>query len=574
MKKPLKILAWAVGVLVGLLVLALVVVTLLFDPNDYKEEIVTAAKNTTGRELRIDGNLSWTLFPWLGVKAEGLALGNAPGFGPHPFDPPFAKVGSAGVSVRLLPLFIGRVNVDTLHVRDLALNLAKDAAGRSNWEFAGARQPAPAPKPMDKPAPGAALGAIAIGGVDVRNANVSYRDAADGSAYAVRNLDLITDSIAFGQAVRTSLAGTLEYGKPARQAKLALRTALTVAEKSAALRDINLQLDDSTLTGTVEIADMEKSALRFDLALDRIDLDRYLDTAAPDKAAKPTAATPAAAPLAIPISTLRTLDAQGKLRIGSLKAMGIRSSDIAIQLAARNGLLTLGPNTAKLYGGTYAGRTVLDVRPARPQLTLDEQLNAVQLGPFLKDADLFDRYSGTGEVALKLTAQGLDAQQIKQTLNGSARVNLRDGKIEGVNLQKIVTEARRLYDSARGKSVSVTPAASDETAFKALHASANITNGVARTNDLKLDGPVLRAEGAGSADLTRETLDYRIQVTVAEAADRKGTTVPLRIGGTFAQPTYGVEFEAILKQEAERKLEQKLEKKLDEKLDRLFRRKN
>jgi len=570
MKKPLKILVWAAGIVVGLVVLALVIVTLVFDPNDYKDQIVAAVKNATGRELKIDGKLSWTLFPWLGVKAEGLTLGNAPGFGPKPF----AKVGAAGVSVRLLPLFAGRVNIDTLHVRDLALHLAKDAKGRSNWDFAGAEKPAPPTAPADKPAPGAALGAVAIGGIDIQNANVTYRDAAAGSAYAVRNLTLETDGVAFGRAVQTRLTGTLEYGKPARQAKLALRTALTVSEKSAALRELNLKLDDSTLTGAVEITDLEKAALRFDLALDRIDLDRYLDTAPPEKTAKPAAATPAAAPVAIPISTLRTLDAQGKLRIGSLKAMGIRSSDIAIQLAARNGLLTLGPNTAKLYGGTYAGRTTLDVRPAKPQLTLDEQLNGVQLGPFLKDADLFDRYSGTGEVALKLRAQGLDAQQIKQTLAGTARVDLRDGKIEGVNLQKLVTEARRLYDTARGKSVSVTPAASDETAFKSLHASAKVTNGLARTDDLKLDGPVVRAQGGGSADLVREALDYRIQVTIAEGGERKGTTVPVRIGGTFAKPTYGVEFETILKQEAERKLEETLEKKLDEKLDRLFRKKN
>jgi AsmA protein len=567
MKKPLKILAWAAGIVIGLVLLALVIATLVFDPNDYKGQIVAAVKDATGRELKIDGKLSWTLFPWLGVKAEALSLGNAPGFGTEPF----ANVGAAGVSVRLLPLLVGRINVDTLHVRDLALNLAKDAKGRSNWEFAGTDKPAPTTKPADRPAPGAALGAVAIGGIDIQNANVSYRDAAAGSSYAVRKLDLKTDSIAFGQAVNMNMAGVLEYGKPARQAKLALRTALTVSEKSAALRALTLKLDDSTLTGAIEVTDLENSALRFDLALDQIDLDRYLASAPTEKSAKPAAATPAAAPLALPISTLRTLDAQGKLRIGSLKAMGIRSSDIAIQLAAKGGLLTLGPNTAKLYGGTYAGRTTLDVRPAKPQLALDEQLNGVQLGPFLKDADIFDRFSGTGEVALKLSGQGLDAQQIKQTLNGTARVDLRDGKIEGVNLQKIVTEARRLYDSARGKSVSVAPAASDETAFKSLHASAKLTNGVARTDDLKLEGPVVRAEGGGSADLARETLDYRIQVTIAEAAERKGTTVPVRIGGSFAQPTYGVEFEAILKQEAERKLEERLEKKLDQQLERLRR---
>lgn len=577
MKKLLKISAWTLGSLVTLLIVAMIAITLLFDPNRYKDDIITAVKAATGRELKIDGELSWTLFPWLGVKAEGLTLGNATGFGPNPFDPPFAKVGSAGVSVKLLPLLIGQVNVDTLHVRDLALNLAHDAKGRSNWDdLTGTKTPAAKQAPAQKP--DTAGVALVIGGVDIQRATLTYRDGASGAAYAARDLSLQTDRVAFGSAINTRLAGTLEYGKPAKQAKLSLRTALTLSDNAVALRDLKLTLDDSTLTGKIEIPDLAKSALRFDLALDAIDVDRYLATAPTDKAkatpAAKGAATPAAAPVAIPVSTLRGLDAQGKLRIGKLKAFGIRSSDVAIQLAAKNGLLAFGPNSAKLYNGSYTGHTTLDVRSAKPLLAMDEQLKNVQIGPFLKDADLFDRYSGTGDIVLKLTGSGLDAQQLKQTLNGSARVELRDGKIEGVNFQKLIADARRLYDSARGKSVGVQPATSDETAFKSLRASAKIVNGVARTDDLKLDGPVVRGDGGGSADLARETLDYRIKVTVAEAADRKGTTVPVKIGGTFAAPSYGVEFEEILKQQAEKKLEQKLEKKLDQKLDRLLRKKN
>jgi AsmA protein len=570
MKKVLKILSGVVAALVGVLLIAVVVLTFVFDPNDYKNEITGAVKTATGRELKIDGKLSWTLFPWLGVKAEGLTLGNAIGFGPEPF----AKVGSAGVSVKLLPLLIGRVNVDTLHVRELTLNLAKDSKGRSNWgDLTQAKKSAPTPSPTskEKPESGAGMAAIAIGGVDIQRATITYRDAAQGSAYAVRDLALKTGGIGIGSPINTHLVCTLEYGKPAQRAKLALDTALTLSDNALALRALRLTLDDSTLTGAIEIVDLERSALRFDLALDKIDLDRYLGTAPPDKtAAKGATPKTAAAPVAIPISTLRTLDAQGKLRIGGMQAFGIRSSDIAIQLAAKNGLLAFGPNSAKLYSGSYSGHTTLDVRPAKPRLALDEQLKGVQIGPFLKDADLFDRYSGTGDVALKLNAQGSDAQQLKQTLNGTARVDLRDGKIIGVNLQKIVIEGRRLYEAARGRSVTVAPAAADETAFKSLHASANVVNGVAHTDDLKLEGPVVRGDGAGSADVARETLDYRLKVTVAEAAERRGTTVPVKIGGTFTNPTYGVEFEEILKQQAERKLEQKLEQKLE----RLLRKKN
>jgi hypothetical protein len=45
--------------------------------------------------------------------------------------------------------------------------------------------------------------------------------------------------------------------------------------------------------------------------------------------------------------------------------------------------------------------------------------------------------------------------------------------------------------------------------------------------------------------------------------------VPVLIGGSFAAPTYGVDFGEVLKQE----VGQKLEKKLEDKLDRFLRKK-
>jgi len=57
MNKPLKILAILLGGLLALLAILAVTLTLVFDPNEYKGEIIQAVKDKTGRELRIDGKL-------------------------------------------------------------------------------------------------------------------------------------------------------------------------------------------------------------------------------------------------------------------------------------------------------------------------------------------------------------------------------------------------------------------------------------------------------------------------------------------------------------------------------------
>ena len=72
MKKTLKILAIALGSLVALLVVGVVVVSLTFDPNKYKNDIIQIVKQQTGRDLKIDKDLP-VLLPLDRRRAAGAA---------------------------------------------------------------------------------------------------------------------------------------------------------------------------------------------------------------------------------------------------------------------------------------------------------------------------------------------------------------------------------------------------------------------------------------------------------------------------------------------------------------------
>jgi len=645
LRKPLKIVAILLGVVIGLLLLAAIALVVLVDPNRYRDDLVRVVKEQTGRDLAIEGDLRLSFWP-LGLKTGGLQLANAKGFGPEPF----ARVDSAAVSVRVLPLLRREVVVEGVHFDGLELHLARDRAGRTNWDDL-VKTDRPAAPPKDEapaPSPGDALALFTVNRVEVRNSALTWRDAASGAAYAVRRLELASGNLLGSVPVPLRLAFDLEAGAPANRERVELDARLNLdprtqalnvpelsaavgelklkgeiagkqifesprlsgrveiaqfnprtfmnrfgvayapgdaqalralaaamrfdaSEKAVALKEIDLRLDDARVTGQVAVNDLARPAYRFDIGVDRFDLDRYLP---PETKTEPQAKQEAAAgAVVIPLALLRELDAQGKLKVGSLKAFGIRSESVMINVAARGGRIALGPNSAKLYGGQYAGRTTIDASGKVPRFQFEEKLAAIQLGPFLKDADVFDRYTGTGNLDIKLTAQGLDAEQVTKTLNGTVNVALRDGKIQGVDLQKMITQARAAYDTLRGKTVRVSTQASDETAFDSLTATVRVTNGVARNDDLKLQGPVVRATGKGSANLVKQTLDYRLQVTLAEGAGRTGSTVPLAIGGTFASPSYAVAIGELIKEEAREAIKEKvapeLEKKLDERLERL-----
>ena len=302
--------------------------------------------------------------------------------------------------------------------------------------------------------------------------------------------------------------------------KLALMARLEHNAQVTSLPELRLTLDDTLLTGNLALQHQPRTSYRADLALDTIDIDRYLPPKPADAKAGDKPAPGAAEAVVIPLALLREVDADARLRIQNLKAFGIRSQQVVLKVAARDGRITLGPNEAKLYGGTYAGRTVLDASGKTPRFQFDEKLNGVQLGPFLKDAGVFAYFSGEAQIALALTAQGLSAPDIKKTLTGSTSVAVKDGAIEGFDLVKMETKAKELKDQPGGTAqnlasglAALNPAKGDKTTFTKLQASATIANGVVSNKDLAIEAPHLRVTGSGIVNLVTDRYEnYSLRV--------------------------------------------------------------
>jgi AsmA protein len=127
--KALKYLMIVVLTLVVLAILTLVCVALFVNPNHFKTQIEAAVAKTTGRTLAINGNIRWSFFPWLGLGVQDVSLSNAKGFG----QTPFASLGEVDVSVKFLPLLRGNIDVGTVKLTNLQVNLVKQANGQTNW---------------------------------------------------------------------------------------------------------------------------------------------------------------------------------------------------------------------------------------------------------------------------------------------------------------------------------------------------------------------------------------------------------------------------------------------------------
>lgn len=211
----MKILLWVVGTLLAILLLLSLAVSLLFDANSFRARISAEVENSIHRQLVL-GDIHVSLFPTLGARIKDAKLSNAAGFG----EEPMAQVGEAQVGVRILPLLLfHRAEISSITLKDLRLNLLKQADGKSNWDdLTGKEKPAqsqPGRKPTAPPQQQGGKGELRIGGIDIDNANISYVDQQAKKSYALSKFSFKTGSIAPGKPFDLKLAFSAALADPA-----------------------------------------------------------------------------------------------------------------------------------------------------------------------------------------------------------------------------------------------------------------------------------------------------------------------------------------------------------------------
>ena len=199
MSRALKIIGILVVTVVAVAIFAAIVFVLVFDPNDYRDRISEGVKETTGRELVIEGDLELSLFPWLAIELGRTQLGNAPGFD----NTPFASFDSARLSVRLMPLLLRReVVVGTAALDSLRVNLQVRKDGAGNWEDFGEAGVVHEAEPgTPDPVAAGPSATIDIASVAITDAALSYSDASSGDRFDLTDLNLTSGRIAAGEAV-------------------------------------------------------------------------------------------------------------------------------------------------------------------------------------------------------------------------------------------------------------------------------------------------------------------------------------------------------------------------------------
>jgi AsmA protein len=204
--RALKIVGLGLAGLVGLVVVGLIAVWLLFDPNHYKADIERVVEQHTHRRLTLQGDLKLTIFPWLAVQMGPAQLHERAGFG----DQPFVSVENVRLSVRLMPLLKRQIEIGEVRLDAPSIRLITDESGRHNWsDLAAGDETAPEPEPAPASDEARIVNA-SLAGIQIHKGAVVLEDRKEKTRRAVRDVELTTGAIASGEPFDLSLSLGLE----------------------------------------------------------------------------------------------------------------------------------------------------------------------------------------------------------------------------------------------------------------------------------------------------------------------------------------------------------------------------
>lgn len=203
--KALRRFVIGIAVVIGLLAIGLGSIALYFDSARLKEELARVVLEKKQRILRIDGELSLTFWPGLGIRLGAASL-SEPGS-----ETVFATLDSARASLQWLPLLSKRIVVNDLEIAGVRATLLRDKNGRLNIADLLVPDQEPGTLKFD------------VAAIHLANGQLAWRDETSGQDITFDEFELRTGRVADVATGKLEISGRLRTARtPADDLQLRL----------------------------------------------------------------------------------------------------------------------------------------------------------------------------------------------------------------------------------------------------------------------------------------------------------------------------------------------------------------
>jgi AsmA protein len=560
----MRVLKYFIVVLVALCAAAVLVVVVGIPSDFLVEKIRTQFAKETGRQIKIAGGAELHLWPALTVEVKDITLVNDG----DPATQTQVTVGSARAEVVLSSLLSGEPKVTQfalVHpvIKVPLLRRAVEAkAGGGDDKPGTAEAPAPARKIPD------------VGRVVVKDASVIFVRSGDQVESRVDHIDMTAtlsepdhhiDAKIDAKAGKQDLHIQIKSKGPIEQRGKPLPLELTLQAPGFLDDTLSSTASVTSIGSLIKINDLEgkigphrfigwasvdlksKPKVKLDLDFKRLSLAAAApetDTAAD---ARPSTFGQAWSDQKIDLDGLNYVDAQVAFSATEFIASSLRIAPLYIEGALANGVLNLGFSNIGLYEGKADGVVTLDVSKDVQKQSMSANLKEVRALPLLSALADFRELDGKMSGQIDVRASGPSERAMMKSLDGFVDVRFQDGQIRGINVADMMrTLTKTTLNGWEKKKAEKTDLSEMSVLFR-------IDHGVAKTDNFKLAGPLVRVNGAGTADIGEQTLNFKLDSKMVTSLEGQGGPtnptgfgVPIMVEGKWEAPKIYPDMAGIL----------------------------
>lgn len=587
----MKRLLTTLAILLVVLVAGMAALVLLINPNDFRAYMVKKVEQKSGYHLTLDGDLRWHVWPQLSILAGRMTL-TAPGA-----DAPVVSADNMRLDVELLPLLSHQLSVKQVMLKNGVIRLTPDSEeqtvpGAPAAPTSNAEEPAVAAWKFD-------IDNLRIVDslliwqranneqINVRDINLTLqqngqhqaqlalssrvnRDQRDLAFMLAADLDLqqYPQQISANISQFTYQLDGADITNGGIKGEGSVQAVYQRVQQQLALNNVVLSANDSQLTGDAQLQFGSVPHYAVNLSSPHLNLDTL--SGWKDNIGEAPQPAPLAPVIASPpdeaqsLNVLRDFTAQLALKADRLTYRGLEIAPLALQAENQQGLLTLGALGGKLAGGEFSLPGELDVRSAKPAITLRPDIKQIELGPVLKAFDMPQVITGKFNLQGTFGGDKLSAEAFKHSWQGDAQLAMQNVQLHGLNIQQLIQQAVARSDSR----VSGQEKYQRYTEVQRLTARAHLNAGAVKVSELQADSSALNIKGAGTLDMPGKQCDMTLNVQVTDGwqgnndliALLRKTAIPLRVYGPWDRLNYQLKVDQLLRQSLQNRAKDALNK--------------
>src|SRR3984957_5839333 len=582
MAQGMKRLGMPIAALLGLALTGLIAMSWLLNRDTLRQAVEAQIRAVTGLDLVVHGTIDVSVFPGSYVSFHDVGLK-----GGGTADPALS-VDVLTANLRLLPLLLQRFEIADVMMLRPHIHVVREANGDSNWT--------PFIQTVAHTMKPGAANQVSFSEIRIQDGELSYQDVGNHLTEALGDIDLslawpsisrsfaatgqfdwrgervdgsisVSDfvaglsgdrsglkarissaplKLAFDGTVadRTSMMmeGTLTIDSSSLRnalrwtgqappgsggfGRFALKARANVVGGSIALTNVNVELDGNVAEGGMTYTNNGRQTLQATLAAGALDFTPYISTfrllasGARDWNRQ-----------LFDLNSLSTTDLDMRLSAARVTVGSSKLGRPAFGANLRGGALALSVGEAQMYGGIAKGSFGIARTDAVADVKAQFQFTDIDLQPCASELFGITRLSGRGNLNVSLVASGSSPFGLASSLDGTATLTGHDGAISGINAEQLLKRLQRQPLSGGGNF------RSGSTPYDKLTIAVKFSDGIATTEDVRIEGPAARITLTGTASVPAREYDLKGVASLTSAPNSEsGFDLPFVVQGPWDDP--------------------------------------